>query len=111
TGRSSVPERNQWPAWLAAHDDQDSVSRTIRKIQGLEELGAEVLTVTADDAGMRRVLAQTVERFGQLHGVIHTAGLAGEKAIKFITELDRADCETHFQGKVYGLYTLEKVLQ
>jgi acyl transferase domain-containing protein/acyl carrier protein len=114
TGRSSVPERNQWPAWLAAHDDQDSVSRTIRKIQGLEELGAEVLTVTADvadEAGMRRVIAQTVERFGQLHGVIHTAGLAGEKAIKFITELDRADCETHFQGKVYGLYTLEKVLQ
>src|SRR6185436_16075420 len=42
---------------------------------------------------------------------IHTAGLAGEKAIKFIPEVDCADCEPHFQGKVYGLYTLEKVLQ
>jgi phthiocerol/phenolphthiocerol synthesis type-I polyketide synthase E len=114
TGRSILPERNQWPAWLDAHDEQDRLSRTIRKIQAMEEAGAEVLVLRADVADelqMQSVLTQTIERFGQLHGVIHTAGLAGAKAIRFIPEVDRADCELHFQGKVYGLYSLEKVLQ
>jgi acyl transferase domain-containing protein len=114
TGRSTLPERARWPAWLAAHDDQDRRSSTIRNIQALEELGAEVLVVStdvADEAGMQSVVTQTLERFGQLHGVIHAAGLAGEKAIKLIPEVDRADCELHFQAKVYGLYSLEKVLQ
>jgi acyl transferase domain-containing protein len=113
TGRSILPERKRWPNWLADHDDEDRVSLTIRKIQALEEMGAEVLVVSADVADeveMRRVLAQTVERFGTLHGVIHAAGLAGEKAVKFISEVDSADCESHFKGKVYGLYSLEKVL-
>jgi acyl transferase domain-containing protein len=114
TGRSILPERNQWPSWLATHEAEDSFSRTIRKIQALEEAGAEVLVLTADvadQARMQSVLEHTIERFGQLNGVIHTAGLAGTKAIKFIPEVERTDCELHFQGKVYGLYSLEKVLE
>jgi acyl transferase domain-containing protein/acyl carrier protein len=114
TGRSILPDRKQWPAWLAANDEQSRISRAIRDIQALEELGAEVLVVNADvadEAAMQRVVAQTVERFGGLHGVIHTAGLAGENAIKVISEVDCEHCEAHFQGKVYGLYSLEKALQ
>ncbi|HEX8139746.1 MAG TPA: SDR family NAD(P)-dependent oxidoreductase [Pyrinomonadaceae bacterium] len=112
--RSRLPERAEWPGWLEAHDAGEATSRTIRKIQALEESGAEVLLLAADVADeeqMQSVLAQTVERFGELHGVIHCAGLAGAKAIRFIPEVDRADCERHFQGKVYGLLVLEKVLQ
>jgi acyl transferase domain-containing protein/acyl carrier protein len=114
TGRSVIPDRNQWPSLLAAQDDDNSLSRTIRKIEALEEAGAEVLIVAADvadEAVMEGVVAQTVERFGRLNGVVHAAGLAGQKAIKLIPDLDGADCEQHFQGKVYGLYALEKVLE
>lgn len=47
-GRSAFPDRNEWEKWLATHDDQDDVSRKIRKVQVLEELGAEVMFATAD---------------------------------------------------------------
>ena len=113
TGRSGFPDRTQWPSLLAL-DDDNGLSRTIRKIEALEVAGAEVLIASADvadEAAMERVVAQTVERFGRLNGVVHCAGLAGPKAIKLIPDADGADCEQHFQGKVYGLYVLERVLQ
>jgi acyl transferase domain-containing protein/acyl carrier protein len=78
-GRTALPAREQWPRWLETHDEQDGMSRKIRKVQSLEELGAEVLILTADVANteqMRQVIARAVERFGSIHGVIHAAGVA-----------------------------------
>src|SRR5439155_24594262 len=49
-------------------------------VQRLEELGAEVLVLRADvsdEEEMRAAVEQTLERFGQLNGVIHAAGIAG----------------------------------
>ncbi|MBO0798560.1 MAG: acyltransferase domain-containing protein, partial [Blastocatellia bacterium] len=42
TGRSVFPERENWDEWLAAHGEQDAVSYKIRKLQSIENLGAEV---------------------------------------------------------------------
>jgi acyl transferase domain-containing protein/acyl carrier protein len=112
-GRSVFPAKDQWEQWLATHDEQDGVSRKIRQVQALEELGAEVLIVSADvadESQMRSIMAQLYERFGELHGVIHAAGIAGEKTVKLIPDVDPAGCEIHFQGKVYGSYILERVL-
>src|SRR5205085_1193404 len=47
-GRSGLPDRDTWPAWLTGHAEDDSVSRKIQKIQELEALGAEVLVLSAD---------------------------------------------------------------
>jgi len=80
TGRSAFPVGEEWGEWLVTHDDQDEVSRKIRKVQALEQLGAEVLILSADVANekqMRAVIVRACERFGQIHGVIHAAGLAG----------------------------------
>jgi acyl transferase domain-containing protein len=79
TGRTVLPAREQWSRWLATHDDQDHIGRKIRKVQFLEELGAEVITVGADVANneeMQPVIARATERFGAIHGVIHAAGIA-----------------------------------
>jgi NAD(P)-dependent dehydrogenase (short-subunit alcohol dehydrogenase family)/acyl carrier protein len=80
TGRSTLPAREQWGEWLKTHEESEGTSRKIRKVRELEDLGAEVLTVSADvaDLGqMQNVITQATERFGAIHGVIHAAGVAG----------------------------------
>jgi len=113
-GRSAFPARDEWEQWLATHDDQDPISRKIRKVQALEALGAEVMVASADvadQAQMQEVITRAYERFGALHGLIHAAGIVGEKAVKSIREADRTACEQQFHPKVHGLLVLEKVLQ
>jgi acyl transferase domain-containing protein/thioesterase domain-containing protein len=113
-GRSGLPARQEWEQWLANHDEQDKVSTRIRKVQRLEEIGAEVLVISADvanEAQMQAAIRQSEERFGRIHGVIHAAGIVEQDSLTAISETGYAECELHFQPKVYGLYTLEKVLQ
>ena len=113
-GRSDFPEREGWERWLATHDDEDSVSRKIRNVQRLEELGSEVMVVSADVASqeqMQAVVTRADERFGGIHGVIHAAGATREKSARAIQETGQTECGWQFRPKVYGLYVLEKVLQ
>jgi phthiocerol/phenolphthiocerol synthesis type-I polyketide synthase E len=84
-GLSPLPPRDDWPDWLAQHDARNRVSEKIRKVQALEALGAEVLVLAVDiaDAGQVELAVQQVlARFGELHGVIHAAGLAGGGVIQ-----------------------------
>jgi len=88
TGRSAFPDREEWGQWLATHAEHDKVSRQIRTLRKLEDLGAEVLVVSADAgdaASMQRVVRQARERFGSLNGVIHSAGVAGGGMIQLKT--------------------------
>ena len=114
TGRSALPEREEWDGWLARHDVDERTSRKIRKVQALEELGAEVLVASADvaDEGqMRDVLARATARFGKLDGVIHAAGIVSPDSLRAIQQADRQVCERHFQPKIHGLYVLDKLLR
>lgn len=110
-GRSRLPERSQWLQWLTTHDEQDKVSRQLRKIQALEDLGAEVLAISADVTNEQQILlaiAQSLEQFGQIHGVIHTAGIAGGGVIQLKTP---EIASSVLNPKVAGTLVLEKVFQ
>ncbi|MGB8346549.1 MAG: type I polyketide synthase, partial [Ktedonobacteraceae bacterium] len=112
--RSALPERDAWETWLESHDDADRVSRTIRQIQDIEARGGEVLLLSADvadEARMREAIQSIYACFGELHGVIHAAGISDERAFGLAQQIERETCERHFQPKVYGTWTLEKVLQ
>ncbi|MFP5263075.1 MAG: amino acid adenylation domain-containing protein [Blastocatellia bacterium] len=79
-GRGDFPERSQWERLLDERDSDDEISRKIRRLRAVEELGAEALVLKADVADelqMRRAVAKAVERFGAIDGVIHAAGVAG----------------------------------
>ncbi|MFY2558178.1 SDR family NAD(P)-dependent oxidoreductase [Corallococcus terminator] len=85
TRRSAFPDPREWDAWLSAHPSEDPTSRTIRSLRELEALGAEVLVLRADVSQpeqMRAALARATERFGAIHGVIHSAGVLGDGAIQ-----------------------------
>ncbi len=80
-GRTPLPEPGLWSSWLAAHPAQDdATSATIRRLQALEALGAELLVVAGDvtdTARMAEVRRLAVARFGAVHGIFHAAGVAG----------------------------------
>ena len=110
-GRSAFPSRDEWETWLTTHDEQDPVSQKIQKIQILEDVGAEVLVFSTDvasEAQMQAAIAQSLERFGQIHGVIHAAGL---KLLSTIRELKRIESDKQLRANGHGLFVLEKVLQ
>jgi phthiocerol/phenolphthiocerol synthesis type-I polyketide synthase E len=76
--RSPFPPRDDWPAYLREHGQEDRTARVIAKLLAIEELGGEVLVQqadVADEGQLRAVLARVEERFGALDGVIHAAGV------------------------------------
>ncbi|WP_208613348.1 type I polyketide synthase [Amycolatopsis tolypomycina] len=86
-GRRGLPPRERW-AGIA--DGTDEVPGTIRdrvaRVQEIEALGGEVVVVegdVAEEADVRRAVAVAVERFGGLHGILHTAGVPGTGLMQF----------------------------
>jgi thioesterase domain-containing protein/acyl transferase domain-containing protein len=78
TGRSALPPKEEWQAWQAAHGEHDAVSHKIKTVQELESRGAEVLIAGVDAADYRQVqetIAAARQRFGEINGVIHAAGV------------------------------------
>ncbi|AVH63679.1 polyketide synthase [Nostoc sp. 'Peltigera membranacea cyanobiont' N6] len=88
TGRSYFPAQTDWEQWLASHDAQDDTSYKIQKLQAIEKLGTKVLIVNADVTNleqMQNAIAQALELFGQINGVIHSAGVPGGGVIQLKT--------------------------
>lgn len=114
TGRSAFPTPLEWEQWLANHNEDDTISQKIHKLRELEKLGAEVLVKIADVADreqMQTAIASAEEKFGQINGVIHAAGVVGGNSMSAIAKISKADCEVQFRSKVYGTLVLEEILR
>lgn len=110
-GRSALPPQHEWAEWTAGHGPDDKNARRIHKLQALEQMGAEVLVLSADvaDAGqMQAALRQIDRRFGRLDGVVHAAGTVAGAAI---ADLQAEACEAQFQAKGRGLVVLAQLLR
>jgi acyl transferase domain-containing protein/acyl carrier protein len=109
-GRNGLPSREQWQAIMADEDANQQVRRRIQHIQELEALGTEVLVLQADVCNreqMRSAVGQIQERFGCLHGVLHTAGVPGVG----LTQLKTTEQARDVLGpKVAGTMILEEIL-
>ncbi|SEN18948.1 Acyl transferase domain-containing protein [Stigmatella aurantiaca] len=113
-GRTALPEREAWEAWIASHGAEDATARVLQGLLELERRGAEVLAVRADvsrEDDVRAALAQARARFGRIHGVVHAAGVVGPGAHVLVQETDVARCEAQFQAKVRGLLVLSQALE
>ncbi|MDZ8067352.1 MAG: SDR family NAD(P)-dependent oxidoreductase [Nostoc sp. DedQUE08] len=110
-GRSALPKKDEWSQWLSTHDEADSTSCKIRKVQELEGLGAEVLAIAADVSNieqMQSAIAQAQQQFGQLNGVIHSAGVPGGGVIQRKT-LEEA--ESVLAPKVKGTIVIDAIVK
>ncbi len=111
TGRSAFPARDEWEEWLTTHDEQDIISRKIQKVLELQELGAEVLVISADVTNseqMQQAIAQAQGQFGQLNGVIHAAGVPGGGVIQRKTP---EMAQSILAPKVKGTLVLDSILK
>jgi acyl carrier protein len=116
-GRSELPPREQWDELLQLGADellktnQKEAVEKIWQIRAIEEMGSEVLALSADVAAlgqMQSVLRQTLERFGQLNGVFHAAGVLGIGLMQLRT-LEAA--RGMLAPKVAGVVVLDEILK
>jgi acyl transferase domain-containing protein/acyl carrier protein len=108
-GRSHFPNRDEWEQWLINHDNQNSISKTIEKLQKLEQFGAEIIVLTADVTSleqMQSVKTQVLAEFGKINGIIHAAGVPGGGIIQLKTPETAAKV---LAPKVQGTLILERV--
>jgi phthiocerol/phenolphthiocerol synthesis type-I polyketide synthase E len=113
-GRTELPPRDQWTTWFNTHATDDAISARIRKVQTLEELGAEVLVVSANVAqiaSLRGAFEQAGAQWGTVHGVIHAAGTIDRQLFRAIRDTQPTDALAHFPAKVQGAQVLEEVLR
>jgi acyl transferase domain-containing protein len=84
------------------------------KIKRLQAMGAEVLTFSCDvgdEPGMKAVISAAEQRWGRIHGVIHSAGLISGSTFDLADNLDPDICRQQFQAKVFGTLVLEKLFR
>ncbi|GCE31287.1 hypothetical protein KDA_67710 [Dictyobacter alpinus] len=109
--RTALPARDQWERILKEQGDTQGVGQQIRKVLDLEQLGAQVLVIPADVANeqqMRAAIELTLQTYGELHGVLHAAGVPG---IGLIQHKTPAMAASVMAPKIQGTLVLEKVLQ
>ncbi|MBE7384656.1 MAG: SDR family oxidoreductase [Leptolyngbya sp. SIO1E4] len=110
-GRSKFLPRKNWETWLANHDEEDLIFNKIRKVQSLEELGAEVLVISADVSDYQQVqtaLTNVQEYFGDIDGVFHAAGMVDYEGI--IQNRTKEMTEGVLSPKVKGTLVLDRLL-
>ncbi|GKS97366.1 type I polyketide synthase [Acidovorax sp. SUPP2825] len=80
-GRSPLPARSQWQALVQDAQTAPALRARLQQLLDIEGLSAELCLVEADvgeESQLRAAFAQVRCAFGEIHGVIHAAGLAGE---------------------------------
>jgi acyl transferase domain-containing protein/SAM-dependent methyltransferase/aryl carrier-like protein len=110
--RAPFPPRASWRDWLRGHRDDDPTSRAISQLISAESAGGRVLVRPADVAdlgAMRTVVAQAVDAFGPITGVVHAAGVPDQAGMI----QRRADDDTWLAiaAKVRGPLVLDEVLR
>jgi amino acid adenylation domain-containing protein len=105
-GRSPVPDRSQ--------PDPGNGSSKALKIKQLEQLGGEVLALSADVSSLAQmswVVAQAEEHFGLIDGVFHAAGDTGDSIVCTIAHLGEEQVQSQFQARVFGLMVLDRIFK
>jgi NAD(P)-dependent dehydrogenase (short-subunit alcohol dehydrogenase family)/acyl carrier protein len=109
--RSGLLTEQEWQRWLATHNHLDEVSRKIRKVQSIRNLGSEVAILKADvsdAAQMKAAIDEVQARFGSINGVIHAAGTFNPGTV---AEKDAKSAAAVLEPKVNGTLLLGELLR
>jgi len=110
-GRSELPPRNEWDEYLENRALEDATRYKMEQVKALEELGSKVLVLQADVSDpqqMQEAMTQSRQQFGDLHGVIHAAGVAGGGIIQLKSPDQASDV---FASKVQGTINLQELVK
>ncbi|MCX2953667.1 type I polyketide synthase [Lentzea sp. NEAU-D7] len=88
-GRKGLPPEETWDSWIAEKGVNDKTSGVLMAVAELRALGAEVFVAQADvsdPAQVATLVREVRSHFGELHGVVHAAGVAGGGLLQTKTE-------------------------
>ena len=111
TGRTALPERTDWDRVLAEQAQDSAICRAIMAVRDIETEGGEVIVARADAADseqMEAAIGLARSRWGEIEGVIHAAGIAGNGRFAFLKS--PADVEAVLSPKMNGLDVLTRLL-
>lgn len=114
TSRTTLPPRTTWNEVVETNPNSVLAQR-IRSILSIEETGAQVETITVDiddDQQMSAAISYVENRFGQVRGIVHTAGITrGPSAFHIWAKLVPEDFSTQSKAKLRGLQVLAGAIQ
>lgn len=111
TGRSGLPPRADWPLYIRSHARDDRLRKAMERIAALEAAGSKVLYLRGDVANpedMARVVDEARSAFGEINGVLHTAGIVNDELIAVKTV---AQVENVLSPKLHGTEVLDRVFR
>lgn len=114
TTRSDFPEKEKWRDTGTVRANGKEAQEKIAALCSLEEMGTEVIVARADVADqeqMEQLFAKLAAKFGGVEGVIHMAGITGDKALRLVSDLGPEDCRAQFRSKIDGCYVLRNTLE
>ncbi|CUH64609.1 Beta-ketoacyl-acyl-carrier-protein synthase I [Thalassovita gelatinovora] len=105
--RTPLPDHADWADILNKTAPGDPVARRIRAVQQLEQAGGQVLVLPADVSNvedMQDAVQIARDRFGEINGVIHAAGVIADAPI---VGKSLSDIEDVFTPKIHGTQVLD----
>lgn len=106
--RSPFPDQDQWDEWLDKNPEENTISKKIKTLQVIQQLGSEVFVVQGDIADRQQAMtamSNAEKHYGEINGVIHAAGVPSGRAIQLKSQ---AQCEEVFSAKVDGTKILKQ---
>ncbi|TRW90815.1 non-ribosomal peptide synthetase/type I polyketide synthase [Candidatus Methylobacter oryzae] len=103
-GRTGLPPREEW---AAAQDGK--VAEKIKVILDIEAGGSEVLVIAADVSDpvqMEQAINETREKLGNIDGVLHCAGIAGDG---YLFRKEEATFAGVLRPKIQGTWLLDRL--
>lgn len=109
-GRTDLPPREEWEEPARSQAYSDKISKCIRTIKEIEGSGASVEYYCSDISDydrMKTILEEVRQRFGNIRGVFHCAGVPGggvliRRSLKQIHEV--------FDPKIFGTWVLDRLI-
>ncbi|CAM2069821.1 KR domain-containing protein [Sulfidibacter corallicola] len=86
TGRTAFPEPDTWTSLRADPETPEPLRARLVRLCALRERGSRVAVFRADSGdleAMTRVVMEAETRFGEIHGVIHAAGVMAARMLAF----------------------------
>lgn len=108
--RGKLPKTEEWNSILEKNEDYKTC-KIIRKIKKIEEMGSNVLCYNsnvADMDSMKSIFSELRNRFGNINGVIHGAGVAGDG---FIIRREEDAFRQVLAPKTLGTWILDKLTE
>ncbi|MDW3191301.1 MAG: beta-ketoacyl synthase N-terminal-like domain-containing protein [Cytophagales bacterium] len=102
---SSIPPREQWDLPLNEKDQQK-----VSVLRSIDELGGEVMSFAvniADHSSMKEAFADICSSWGDIHGIIHTAGKADYGGI--LSNRTNGSIHEILESKVHGHLVLKSL--